>query len=517
MKMLSTHGARRLAIAAMLLASTSLADAAAPVKQAAPFAAAPPGLRSFFIAARAADAIADPLARCLAFPDLPGNHWPDGLAVAHCHLAFDPFISLDTVKTYLEKKDYAGLDALFKADLEKHFSTVDFRETIHRDFDGFDGSPESNRVTRLWLDHAPDSAFALAARGTHLGNEARKERGGKWASDTPASNMERMSLLASMAIDLLRKSVAREPKLIHSYVRLINIGMLDSRSDVMQWAFERGEALDPGCRQLTLVQMISLEPRWGGDKGYRDMAAYAARIAPLQDGRPLVANTLPLIEVDQSSAMFEKEQHKEKIALLKPVTIRSSYFDVYQTLAMSMAYSGDPDRWSELMYLLELYRFEQEDAKATPELGRILSLVNEMDWAETVLAKAVKSNPDDAYTQMVFGGVAFEMAHYARAEAAYVAASRSPEMRRDALDGLISVMQMAGNKDGALRYARQLTTEFPDFGRGWRLLAITLEKSDRQAAIAAIEKFVKTADRSDPREAAELERASRWLAANKAR
>jgi tetratricopeptide (TPR) repeat protein len=519
MKMLSTDGGkRRFVIAALLLACTGLSRAAAPAQPSVPFAAAPPELRAFFIAAMAADTIADPLSRCLAFPDLPNNRWPDGLAVAHCHLAFDPSISLDMVKGYLERNDYDGLDALFQADLAKHFSKENFRETIHRDFDGFDGSPESNRVSRLWLDKAPKSAFALAARGTHLGNEAWKERGGKWASETPAANMERMSLLASLAIDLLEQSVEREPKLIHSYVRLINVGMLDSRGDVLQRAFDRGQALDPGCRHLTLAKMISLEPRWAGSyPGYRGMAAYAARIAPQLGTRPLVANTLSVIQVDQSSALFTKEQYKEKIALLRPVTIDSSYFDVYKTLAMSMAYSGDPDRLGELMYLLELYRFDEKDEKATPELGRILSLVGELDWAETVLEKAIKVHPDQGYAQVLFAGVAFDTAHYAKAEAAYVAALRDPETRRDALDGLIWVSQRLGRKVEARRYAELLTAEFPDFGRGWRLLANTLPGSDRKATIAALEKFVKTADRSDPGEAAELEHVVRWLAANKAK
>lgn len=518
MTILSMHGGtHRFAIAALLLAWAGVSHATAPAKAAAPFAAAPPALRAFFVAAKAADAIADPLARCMAFPDLPGNHWPAGLGEAHCHLAFDPAITLDVVKTYLARKDYAGLDALFQADLDKHFSKEHFRETIHRDFDGFDGSPESNRLTKLWLDNAPDSAFALAARGSHLGNEAWNERGGKWASETRDSSIERMSLLASMAIDLLRKSVEREPRLIHSYVRLINLGMVDSRSDVLQWAFEQGEALDPGCRHLTLVKMISLEPRWDGDKRYRDMTAYAARIAPYQDRRPLVANTLSVIESDQASGVFAKDQFKEKIALLKPVTLRSSYFDVYRTLGMSMAYSNDPDRWAELMYLLELYRFDQEDVKATPEVGRILSLVNELDWAETVLAQAVKEHPNEAYAQVLFAGVAFDMAHYAKAEAAYRAALKDPETRRDAIEGLTAVMGKTGKDAETRRYAGLLTAEYPDYGRGWRLLAAALGKSDRAGTIAALEKFVQTADRNDPREAAELEHVTRWLAANKAK
>ena len=49
----------------------------------APFAKAPTEIRDFLIKAEAADKIEDPLARCLAFPDLPANKWPASLASAH--------------------------------------------------------------------------------------------------------------------------------------------------------------------------------------------------------------------------------------------------------------------------------------------------------------------------------------------------------------------------------------------------------------------------------------------------
>lgn len=41
--------------------------------------------RSYFRAARAAGQHADPLRRCLEYPDLPDADWPLGYAGAHCH------------------------------------------------------------------------------------------------------------------------------------------------------------------------------------------------------------------------------------------------------------------------------------------------------------------------------------------------------------------------------------------------------------------------------------------------
>jgi uncharacterized protein (TIGR00266 family) len=88
-----------------LAAETVVAPAGAQ-----PYAQAPAGVREFLVAARAADLIADPLDRCLAFPDLPGNRWPMGLAKAHCEADFGPRITLARVRVLLDRDAIDEID-----------------------------------------------------------------------------------------------------------------------------------------------------------------------------------------------------------------------------------------------------------------------------------------------------------------------------------------------------------------------------------------------------------------------
>jgi hypothetical protein len=57
-----------------------------------PYRDAQEGYRSFIEKAKQAEAIKNPLKRCLAYPDYPGNRWPAGLAAAYCHFAFDHYV-----------------------------------------------------------------------------------------------------------------------------------------------------------------------------------------------------------------------------------------------------------------------------------------------------------------------------------------------------------------------------------------------------------------------------------------
>lgn len=127
---------------------------AAPAATPAPAPVAAPALRftlpdgkpspevlAFLDAAVAARAIADPLARCLAFPDLPGNQWPAGLAKAHCEYLYGERLTGEQIKARIDAGDFAALDARLAADLARHFDAGDFSEAIHRDYADIDGSP----------------------------------------------------------------------------------------------------------------------------------------------------------------------------------------------------------------------------------------------------------------------------------------------------------------------------------------------------------------------------------------
>lgn len=481
--------------------------------QPAAYADAPDIARSFMVAAKRAEAMHDPLARCLAYPDYPGNAWPKALAGAYCHYRFDPAVTLAMVREALDNHALAGLEARFKADLDRHFAREGFSEVIHRDFEAFDASREADQLSRRWLKESPHSAYALTARGEYLRRMATEARGTAWARDTPDKNMRQMSRLASQAIVMFQRSIAIEPRLLEAYVGLGDVaGLEDSHADIEQRAFEGGMAIDPACQVLTNYYLSALTPRWGGS--YPQMIALVKRLRPFVLLRPLLALNVYWPQMDLADTI-SKTSYEQATGLIKPLVFKTASADVLSTVAVFSDHVKPVDNWDELMLLLEAARFEESGWSATLLRDRLLLLLaHEPVWSQASLAAAVRRKPADAYAHLLLAISYCESGEPARAEHDFVVAMGDTWTRRDALYNVTQAMLQANLPTKARRYVDRLNKEYPGDGPGWYLRAGVLGVQGAQGdqVNAALRKFVATADRSDPLQAMEVQGAERSLA-----
>ncbi|HVI59902.1 MAG TPA: hypothetical protein VM619_13660 [Luteimonas sp.] len=481
------------------------------------FADAPAEIREFLAKAQAADVIVDPLARCVAFPDLPGNRWPKGLAKAHCEFNFGPHLTRAKAEDLVGRGAFAELDAMFAADLERHFSATDFSEIIHADFDAFDGSYETGRLTKSWLDNAPRSAYALAARAVFYRNMAWQARGGKFIKDTPKGNIERMNEFAGLAIDLYRRAIEVEPRLLPAYVGLMDIGNIASASELEAWARQAATRIDPACKSVTGTQMAGLEPRWGGS--YPEMLRLSREIAPFVSQRPLLALNTIWPAVDLADVLSRNNQDAKAIDVLEPVVLETTHPQAYEILATSMlATDGDP--WQTLVYLLEAARFRQGRPYVTRSLGRALLLqARHPEWGLRYLKEAAKADPDDAYTHYLMGAAYSRLRDVAGAEAEYGISMRDrdiEDLRRDSVHELVDTLIRADQYGKALKHVELLNREYPGFANGWKDRAVILGELAMEGSVEAMEKYVRLVDRSDPVVRAEVEDIERQLRKHRA-
>lgn len=462
------------------------------------YADAPDAVRAFLLAAKRAEAQKDPLARCLAYPDLPGNAWPKGMAQAYCHYLLEPVVTLAMVRDALDQHALPGLEARFKSDLDRHFVKEGFSEVIHRDFGAFDASQASGQLTQRWLEQAPHSAYALTARGMYFREMAWKARGEKWASDTPNENMERMSEFVGKAIDLFQQAVATEPRLMPAYVAMEDLARLESRTGVAEHAFAAGGAIDPACSELAVYRMAALTPRWGGS--YPQMIAYASQLKAFLSQRPLLALATEQPLVDLADVASTKISYAEGIKVLKQAVLHTASTQVLADIALWSDKSGTGDRWEQLMLLLEESRFKLGSQEASHLRGRLLLLVaNEPAWARSSLKHAVELDPDNADAHYLLAASYWNAGDPAGSEHDYVLAMDGASVRRDALYEVTEAMLQAREPGKARRYVDRLNKEYPKDGPGWHLRASVLiaQGAKTEDVTAAMRKFVATADRSD--------------------
>jgi tetratricopeptide (TPR) repeat protein len=117
---------------------------------------------------------------------------------------------------------------------------------------------------KRWLEADPDSAYALAARGSYYLHAAWKARGNKTVAETPPENFERMHKLAAKAQEDLSEAGRRNPRLIAAHVALIQVAQLTGDHGLRDASVERALAVDPADQRLYVAWLGAVAPKWGG-------------------------------------------------------------------------------------------------------------------------------------------------------------------------------------------------------------------------------------------------------------
>ena len=163
--------------------------------------------KKFLAAAKQAEAIKDPLQRCLAYPNPPGSHWTPVAVNAYCQYRMQPLMSFDELQALIQNGQTAEADRRFAQMLAAQSTQPNARGRLDRTFDqDFDGSFEVREVLDAWKRGSPKSAFAYAASGFAYEKMAHKARGSGYMQDTPLSNVESMDRLLQRADADLRQA-----------------------------------------------------------------------------------------------------------------------------------------------------------------------------------------------------------------------------------------------------------------------------------------------------------------------
>jgi tetratricopeptide (TPR) repeat protein len=491
---------------------------------AAMFAGVPDPWRAYLRQAREAERIEDPLQRCLAFPDLPLNHWPEGHAAAHCRHHFSIKRStLDEIEGMVQRGEVAQLETLFDASLQRHYAGEHFSDDLHDTFNYLlAGQARSERVgvlSEAWLRQAPDSAYAHLARAAYFNGAAWKARGGQYASDTPRGNMHRMSALVEQAIPHFEKAVEIEPRLIAAYTGMIDIGMLDSRPALEARARRAAEALDPACPELANTTMRSLQPRWGGS--YEEMLVHASRLSAHLARRPHLAIYLAQPLGDQGDLLLAQDPvPEEALEVLEAAIAMGSDEDALKDAgkAARNVLSGPAGGTRQLAYFLQVSRFREVDAWTARMIGSLL-MSTEPEWSLRYSQQSLALEPDNTHARLYAGAAYQNMASYDAAAREFEIAAKDQELRQQSLRALAElhlfrdpgIGAREANAARAKPYIDMIEAEFPGDARIAVLAFYHGVMAESLIDEANVRALLAKLDRTDPWQAQHAERLDRML------
>lgn len=471
------------------------------------FKQSPAPWRDYFIRARHAQRISDPLQRCLAFPDLPGNKWPLGHAAAHCrhHYAVKR-PTLAEIEGMIERGELDQLEARMEASLARHYSDTDFGEDIHDTFDYLlnNGSADTDRVTAAWLRTAPDSAYAHLARGAFYRGSAWAARGGKYAAETPDDNMRRMRAFVDLAIPQFEKAASINPRLIPAFTGLVDVGMLSSRAKVERSGTEHAGQLDPACLELANARMRALTPRWGGS--YEQMLAYANSLSAYLGRRPQLAIHVSAPFADRGDRLIAAKQYTRATEeILEIAVFAGSDEDALRDAANVVLNreDGESDLWKGVAYLLQGSRFRETDAWSQRWIASVL-VKPEPEWSLMYSQPAVEAEDENTYGQYLLAAGYYNTKQYELADKHYRIALEDEAQRRTSLLELSTMWLVDSGLKGkaaaarAKPYIERLNEEYPDDGAGW-IMQFNLRIADQKPIDDELLKTIlKVADRKEP-------------------
>ncbi|WP_426689740.1 hypothetical protein [Rhodanobacter ginsengiterrae] len=346
---------------------------------------------AFIARMKQAEAIADPLQRCLAYPDPPDSHWSRDTVVAYCHYRLQPLLTFAQAQSLIQHGQAAELDRRLAAALHAQQTDPAARGLLDRIYqEAFDdGSFDIRPTLDAWKRDAPNSAFAFAASGTAYVAMAADARGSGYLSDTPDSQIQAMHNLLAQADSDLRRAIALNPKMPPAHAALIHADGLGSGRGQVDAAIRDALAAVPDDYAIYLTAMWTRQPNWGGSLDAMDrLAARAQAQAPGNPLMKMLVSERPFYVVwrcdcTQAAEMAAYPDAADQLPNSSNLSSIGKLASDYRNQTMSLIYQSEALRFTP----------GDEDAR----VNRAFALVDydESAWAVADLSQLLGKSPDN--------------------------------------------------------------------------------------------------------------------------
>jgi len=376
------------------------ADAATAAGEATSEASPP---KDVLAAIREADRIADPMERCVAVPPPRNYHWSKAAIEAFCADELTPALPWDEFKDAIDDDRVAEVDERFDTLVEGYFSgRVPEGALRHAYNDNFWGSStERKRLIDHWLDKAPASAHALAARGMWWLANAEQARGEKLISETPEKDISRMENALGKAKRDLAKALETNPRIMPAYSALIFATKFDRDDALAESTLQKAIAVSPENFYPRAALAYAKRPQWGGS--YETMDRIATEAEPYVAKNPRLANLKAIAVGERAMPIYWSKNYAEALRQFdKGLAYGPEWFylDTARYAAMS---AGDNVHAIEL--LSQMLRFSPWAAEQRRERARLLSNVGRADWAQEDLDVVLRVMPRDTATMQSYASL----------------------------------------------------------------------------------------------------------------
>lgn len=420
----------------------------------------------FLTGARRAEAIADPLQRCLTYPDPPGSHWNAEAVKAYCQYRNMPSISFEDARRLIESGHAAELDRQLADALHKQFNESGSRGLLDHIYQNafYDGAFEVRTTLDAWKRDSPRSAFAYAASGMAYTAMASDARGGNYIQNTSDEAILSMDRLAQEADADLRQAIALDPRVTPAYAAMMDLGRMTLGRNYARQAFAAGSKISPANFDLYATANVMAPPKWGGSW---------AELRALQQQELAQASVNPLLYLDATDAQLRAFDFFSCRCATPPelAQLMQAMDSVGTYGALSSAgdsASSGKEHGIAAVYYAEAIRFAN---RPNDRLSRAFELVSlgYPSWAHDEVTAMAPMLPNKGSVYRALGYADIELQESSRAISELEQAVRLDYTDTWSWESLGMLYGNAEQWDKAWDAADQLIRQQPDSPAGWRL------------------------------------------------
>ena len=476
---------------------------------------------SYLQKAMQADAIMDPVKRCIAYPDMPGVSWEKQVVVARCRLLWTPEYTLMRIDDLLDETDgERNLDDYFTELLRGHYDTPAKRDLIFAAFDVFKGSGAAAETAAAWLAANPDSAYAQLAAGVQKEWAAGVMRGSDSYSATPEHRIEKMRRLVEEASVHLTRALELEPTLSPACVALLDGAKIASGdSDIIA---KRCVEMDPYSFTVVNSWKNSVEPRWGGSE--EEIQQVVDHINQHSDKNPALQSLNTMIAgYTYTTIPYESlGEFQDQLFTIVKIAPTSRMFE-----KLSMAYGINGHRKLALAAQSQAVRFEMSAVSA--RRSRMFSAIMTMPtWSLMDAEEQVRRYPNYAQfridRKLAQGFVALEksgrLASMNKDGFNYSDAgingmeSRNATIQDECMQ--FNAVGRRGDLGTGMLCEDDIIKDAPTDPNAWRVRAeVARQNGETSASLEAAKQYLQLADPTDPAFEMNKKRFERWLSRDK--
>lgn len=457
----------------------------------------PDGYKKYLDAVHKAEALHDPVKRCLAYPDLPGNEWPKDMVEGMCALVPLEWSLEELDKVLKQPGGGAELDRRYAVLLDAHYSDPKKKDRIFRAYDIFDESALAATVTQDWVRQSPDSAYARTARAWQL-VESGWEVGAKY---NQGGDGKRMRELFAQSLPDLDFALKKNPKLLPACDRLISIG--NKSSDRLQ---EIGSEIclkaDPASYRVMASLLWANQPKWGGSQAM--MRGLVAMARAQESSNPTLA-ALRNYQAGYDAAEDRSDNHWASSApVLERIVLMAPGYLNYASRAMLNLNRS----WDNVVYASQTLRFDPEDGDAYYDRAFALRNLNALELALADARQATRFRTHDGWPEYEMSVILERLTRYEESRAHAQKAMKDPDMLRLANELLCRSFWFTHELATMTDCTEKLVVDFPGSDEAWRLRAVAYKDAGSPAAYDAVQDFLTHA--SPERKDGEVEWFKNW-------